>query len=102
MEQAKALIGVEGFLGAWALYEFIKSLVVRPTHVVHGHAIRGTVSPSWGWLCVLAVVALFAEMTVVHRLLREREGASGTGKISVKDHAAAMAEMAHLMKEPKT
>jgi hypothetical protein len=83
-EQAKAVIGVEGFLGVVALFEFVKSFLHRPTHLVlmHGHIVKQPqpIHPSWGWLSIALGVALFAETTVVHRLLRERDG---TGKISM-------------------
>jgi hypothetical protein len=79
-EQTKAMIGVEGVLGAVALYAFVRSLVEHPTRTLHGHVVREAIQPSWGWLCVALGVALVAEFSVVHRLLREREG---TGKISL-------------------
>jgi hypothetical protein len=74
LQEARPVIGAEGLLGVVALFEFIRSFVEPPVHfvIVHGQIVehRSLIHPSWGWLCIVLGVALFAEARVVHRLIR--------------------------------
>ena len=98
------MIGAEGLLGVVALVAFIKSLVEPPTHVVvvHGRLVeqQSSIHPSWGWLCIVLGIALFAEARAVHRLLRARGPEPELIRLTPKQRASSTCGRAPLPRDP--
>jgi hypothetical protein len=70
--------------------------------VVHGRLVeqQSSIHPSWGWLCIVLDIALFAEARAVHRLLRAHGPGPELIRLTPKQRASSTCGRAPLPRDP--